>query len=352
MYVRVLGSAAGGGFPQWNCNCRNCDGLRKGTIRARARTQSSIAVSADRAGWVLINASPDLPAQFRTFPALQPGRTLRDTAVLAIVLIDAQIDHTTGLLMLREGAALEIYCTDQVREDLTRGNPLFNVLDHYCGVEWHRITPDSRSTFSVAGANGLAFTAVPLKSKPPPYSPHRNAPRPGDNIGLRITDARSGRSLFYAPGLGEIEPQLQPLLAERRLPDGRRHVLDRRRDGQAGDLDQARARHGPPAAERARRHARSAQAACGRRARSSSTSTTPIRSWTRTRPSARRSRPPAIEVATTAWRSSCDEPAAWSRARVRGRAARQAAARYHIHHPFNVALNRGRCTRSRCGAGC
>ena len=214
MYVRVLGSAAGGGFPQWNCNCRNCNGLRKGTIRARARTQSSIAVSADRAGWVLINASPDLPAQFRTFPALQPARALRDTAVLAIVLIDAQIDHTTGLLMLREGAALEIYCTDQVREDLTRGNPLFNVLDHYCGVEWHRITPDSRSTFSVAGANGLAFTAVPLKSKPPPYSPHRNAPRPGDNIGLRIADARSRRSLFYAPGLGEIEPHLQPLLAE------------------------------------------------------------------------------------------------------------------------------------------
>ena len=214
MHVRVLGSAAGGGFPQWNCNCRNCSGVRKGTIRARARTQSSLAVSADRAGEVLINASPDLLAQFRAFPALQPGRALRETAVRAIVLIDAQIDHTTGLLMLREGAALEIYCTEQVREDLTRGNPLFNVLDHYCGVEWHRITPDSRSTFSVAGADGLAFTAVPLKSKPPPYSPHRNEPRPGDNIGLRIADARSRRSLFYAPGLGEIEPQLQPMLAE------------------------------------------------------------------------------------------------------------------------------------------
>jgi pyrroloquinoline quinone biosynthesis protein B len=214
MYIRVLGSAAGGGFPQWNCNCRNCDGVRKGTIRARARTQSSIAVSADRADWVLINASPDLLAQFRAFPALQPGRALRDTAVRAIVLIDAQIDHTTGLLMLREGAALEIYCTEQVREDLTRGNPLFNVLDHYCGVEWHRITPDSRSTFSVTGAAGLAFTAVALKSKPPPYSPHRNEPRPGDNIGLRIADTRSRRSLFYAPGLGEIEPHLQPLLAE------------------------------------------------------------------------------------------------------------------------------------------
>lgn len=214
MHIRVLGSAAGGGFPQWNCNCRNCNGVRKGTIRARPRTQSSIAVSADRAGWVLINASPDVLAQFRAFAPLQPARALRDTAVRAILLIDAQIDHTTGLLMLREGAALDIYCTEQVRKDLTLGNPLFNVLDHYCGVEWHRIAPDPRGSFSVAGADGLAFTAVPLKSKPPPYSPHRNEPRPGDNIGLRIVDTRSRRSLFYAPGLGEIEPHLKPILAE------------------------------------------------------------------------------------------------------------------------------------------
>ena len=74
MHIRVLGSAAGGGFPQWNCNCRNCDGVRKGTIRAQPRTQSSIAVSADRDGWILFNASPDLLAQFRAFRELQPAR--------------------------------------------------------------------------------------------------------------------------------------------------------------------------------------------------------------------------------------------------------------------------------------
>jgi pyrroloquinoline quinone biosynthesis protein B len=214
MHIRVLGSAAGGGFPQWNCNCRNCDGVRKGTIRAQPRTQSSIAISADRDGWILFNASPDLLAQFRAFPELQPARTLRDTAVRAIVLIDAQIDHTTGLLMLREGPRMAIYCTREVREDLTRGHPLMGVLEHFCGVDWHPIAADPGATFSVAGAEGLSFTAVPLKSKPPPYSPHRNEPRPGDNIGVRIVDAKTGRALFYAPGLGEIEPHLQPFLAD------------------------------------------------------------------------------------------------------------------------------------------
>jgi pyrroloquinoline quinone biosynthesis protein B len=214
MHIRVLGSAAGGGFPQWNCNCRNCDGVRKGTIRARPRTQSSIAISADRDGWILFNASPDLLAQFRAFPELQPARTLRDTAVRAIVLIDAQIDHTTGLLMLREGPRMAIYCTREVREDLTRGHPLMGVLEHFCGVDWHPIAPDPGATFSVSGAGGLSFTAVPLKSKPPPYSPHRNEPRPGDNIGVRIVDAKTGRALFYAPGLGEIEPHVQPFLAD------------------------------------------------------------------------------------------------------------------------------------------
>ena len=214
MQIRVLGSAAGGGLPQWNCNCRNCDGVRKGTIRVRPRTQSSIALSADGTDWILFNASPDVLSQLRAFPRLQPGRAIRDTAVRAIVLIDAQIDHTTGLLMLREGGRLSVYCTPQVREDLTCGNPLFGVLEHFCGVDWHAIAPDPGATFRIAGAEALSFTAVPLKSKPPPYSPHRNDPRPGDNIGVRVVDARTRRSLFYAPGLGEIEPHLRPFLAE------------------------------------------------------------------------------------------------------------------------------------------
>ena len=135
MRIRVLGSAAGGGFPQWNCNCPNCDGVRKGTINAKRRTQSSIAVTGDNTNWLLFNASPDILTQFQDFPELQPARSIRDTAVRSILLMDAQIDHTTGLFMLREGKTpLNIYCTDMVYEDLTQGNPIFKILEHFCGV--------------------------------------------------------------------------------------------------------------------------------------------------------------------------------------------------------------------------
>jgi pyrroloquinoline quinone biosynthesis protein B len=212
--IRVLGSAAGGGFPQWNCNCSNCDGLRRETIRARPRTQSSIAVSGNSADWILFNASPDILVQFRAFPELQPARTLRDTAVRAVVLMDAQIDHTTGLFMLREGQPLEIYSTEMAREDLTTGNPVFNILQHYCGIHWHSVPIDAGREFSVVGAGELSFTAASVASKPPPYSPHRDRPRQGDNIGMRISDPKTGKSLFYAPGLVEIEPHIRPFLEE------------------------------------------------------------------------------------------------------------------------------------------
>lgn len=214
MRIRVLGAAAGGGFPQWNCNCPNCDGLRKGTIRAQARTQSSITISGNDTDWVLFNASPDLLAQIRGFPALQPARALRDTGIRSVVLMDGQIDHTTGLLMLREGKPLELYCSEMVREDMTTGNPLFNILGHYCGVNWHRLPIEAGNRFDVIGGEHLEFTSVALKSKAPPYSPHRENPHDGDNIGMRVRDTRTGKTLFYAPGLGEIEPHIVPYLHE------------------------------------------------------------------------------------------------------------------------------------------
>jgi len=214
MHIHVLGSAAGGGFPQWNCNCRNCDGVRKGTLRAQRRTQSSICVSGDGVGWVLFNASPDILKQIQDFAPLQPGRAIRDTGIAGIVLIDAQIDHTTGLLMLREGKVRrEIYCTEMVKNDLTSGNPLFRILDHYCGVNWHEVPIDGAS-FEVPGAANLRLSAVALKSKAPPYSPHRHDAHAGDTIGVLVEDTRSGKKLFYAPGLGEIEPHLPALLEQ------------------------------------------------------------------------------------------------------------------------------------------
>lgn len=220
--VHVLGSAAGGGFPQWNCNCRNCDGLRQGRIKAQARTQSSLALSADGGNWVLFNASPDILTQLRSFPRLQPARAVRDTAIVGVVLVDSQIDHTTGLLMLREGRPLPVYATDCVREDLTTGNPLFTILDHYCGIVWKRMGTEPNAHFRIDGLSGLQFRAVALVSKAPPYSPHRQLQREGDNVGILVRDEASGRTLFYAPGLGQIEPHLGAILeaADCLLVDG------------------------------------------------------------------------------------------------------------------------------------
>jgi pyrroloquinoline quinone biosynthesis protein B len=207
--VRVLGSAAGGGFPQWNCNCPNCGAYRKGSITLRARTQSSIVATADQANWVLFNASPDILEQIKAFPALQPARALRDTAIRAVFLIDAQIDHTTGLYMLREHRQpLQLWCHALVREDLMTGNPLLKVLEHYCGVDWHDV-PLGDAGFHIDSVPGLRFEALPLISNAPPYSPHRDRPQAGDNVGVTLVDSRSGKRLFYAPGLGLLEPHVR-----------------------------------------------------------------------------------------------------------------------------------------------
>ncbi|WP_323123252.1 pyrroloquinoline quinone biosynthesis protein PqqB [Burkholderia alba] len=207
MLVHILGSAAGGGFPQWNCNCANCAGFRDGTVDARARTQSSIALSDDGVNWVLCNASPDIRAQLQGFAPMQPGRALRDTGIGAIVLMDSQIDHTTGLLSLREGCPLQVWCTAQVHQDLSTGFPLFEMLKPWNGgLCWHRIELDGR--FVVPACPNLRFTPCPLRSAAPPYSPHRFDPHPGDNIGLWVEDLRTGGTLFYAPGLGEVDDAL------------------------------------------------------------------------------------------------------------------------------------------------
>jgi len=207
MKIRVLGSGAGGGFPQWNCNCNNCRRIRRKEMNGRARTQSSIAVSTDQANWLLINASLDIRAQLEAFPDIQPKQGIRDTGIRAILLIDSQIDHTTGLLMLREGKPLEIYCTEMVRQDLTTGFPVFNMLAHYCGVNHHPVPTDGGS-FTIPDIHDLRFYTQALKSKAPPYSPHRYDPHEGDNIGLIIEQISTGKKLFYSPGLGEIEPHV------------------------------------------------------------------------------------------------------------------------------------------------
>ena len=157
---------------------------------------------------MLVNASPDILAQLQSNPILQPGRSRRDTAIVGIVLADGQIDHTTGLFMLRESARpWRIWCTDSTNADLTRGNPIFNVLGHFCGVDRQRIGLDGQA-FNIDGLNGVRWNALPVPSKPAPFSPNRESPIPGDNIALTITDEVTGRSALYAPGLGAIDNQV------------------------------------------------------------------------------------------------------------------------------------------------
>ena len=207
MLIRVLGSGAGGGFPQWNCNCANCQRMRQNKIHSSPRNQSSIAISNDGENWVLFNASPDVRAQLEGFPGAHPKNQVRGSGIKAIIVMDAQIDHCTGLLILREGEPLNVYCTEMVRQDLTTGFPIFNILEHFCGVN-NTIIPIDGSAFNIPLIQDLRFTALPLSSKAAPYSPHRDDPHDGDNIGMLIEQISTGRKLFYAPGLGADEPHV------------------------------------------------------------------------------------------------------------------------------------------------
>lgn len=174
---------------------------------ARARTQSSIAVCGGTS-WVLVNASPDVLAQLRANPDLQPGRAIRDTAIAAIILVDGQVDHTTGLYMLREASRpWPIWCTDNTFADLTRGNPIFGVLSHFCGVDRRRIDLKD-ANFTVDAVPGVRWRALPVAGKAAPYSPNRDSPVAGDNLALVIEEEGSGKTAVYAPGLSAIDDEL------------------------------------------------------------------------------------------------------------------------------------------------
>jgi pyrroloquinoline quinone biosynthesis protein B len=195
--MRVLGSAAGGGFPQWNCTCPPCRAVRDGSRPARSRTQSSIAVSPDYRRWFLFNASPDVHAQIESFPALHP-RPGRVVPLQAVLLTDAELDHTAGLLLLREGGGLELHATDAMHDTLYDGTSLLRTLAAYCPVKWHPVVPDA----DVPLGDGLSYRAFDVPTTKRARFGVGNAR--GRVVGYRLTDERSGRSLVYLPGVQEL----------------------------------------------------------------------------------------------------------------------------------------------------
>jgi pyrroloquinoline quinone biosynthesis protein B len=209
LLIRVLGSAAGGGFPQWNCGCANCRGVREGTIRARARTQESVAVSADGRAWLLLNASPEIRAQIESFPPLHP-RAPRHSPIAGILLTNGDLDHCLGLLSLRESHPLIVYATDAVRRGFTEGNVLYRTLERFPGqVTWRPLKAGHEET-----VEGLAVEAVPVPGKPPIHLEGRAGPHPEDNIGVRIRESATGRRLAYFSGVGAVTPSVLDALGD------------------------------------------------------------------------------------------------------------------------------------------
>src|SRR6202453_17258 len=162
MLVKILGSAAGGAFPQWNCACANCRAVRAGMFRGKPRSQTQVAITQDGGSCFLLGASPDLRAQIEATPELHPREGVRQSPIAGVVLANADLDHVLGLLLLRELQPLRIYTTASVRRILREDNSMFGIL--------HRIPEQAQWTdfkseeeFSLCDAEGADYG---LRCKP------------------------------------------------------------------------------------------------------------------------------------------------------------------------------------------
>ncbi|HYM89222.1 MAG TPA: pyrroloquinoline quinone biosynthesis protein PqqB [Nitrospiraceae bacterium] len=217
MIVRILGSAAGGGFPQWNCACFCCRGVREGLINASPRTQESVGLSADDGNWFLINASPDIRSQIESFGPLHPGKS-RTTPIQAIFLTNGDLDHCLGLLSLRENHRLVIYATESVRRGFTEGNVLYRTLQRFAGqVTWRTLKLGVEETMLCADGrpSGLTVKALAVPGKPPIHLEGRVSPSdPELNVGLRFRQYTNGRVLAYLSAVGSITSSVFEGLAD------------------------------------------------------------------------------------------------------------------------------------------
>ena len=210
MLIRILGAAAGGGFPQWNCNCRNCADVRQGKPGFRARTQCSLAVSANGSDWVLLNTAPDLRQQINETPALgaQADGGLRNSPIKAAVLTGGDVDFIAGLLNLRELQPFTVYGSARVLATL-KANSVFNVLNET--VVARRELPLGATT--AIADTGLEVEAFAVPGKIALYLESGSADgnygsRDGDAIGLKVSAPATGKSFFYVPGCAQVDGEL------------------------------------------------------------------------------------------------------------------------------------------------
>jgi len=212
----VLGSAAGGGFPQWNSNAPACRRARRGDPEARVRSQASLAVSSNNKDWVLLNASPDLRLQIEAAPQLYPCKGLRSSPITGVVLTGGDVDAIAGLLHLRERHRFNIYAPSRVLA-IIAANPIFDVLapDFVRRIE---LPLDERMELAGAsGASGLAVIPFAVPGKLPLYletaGQDPGLSEEGDAVGLEIIDTATGKSFFFVPGCAAITEQLRARLA-------------------------------------------------------------------------------------------------------------------------------------------
>jgi pyrroloquinoline quinone biosynthesis protein B len=213
MRIKILGSAAGGGFPQWNCNCRHCESLRAGIFRGKSRTQTQVAISNDDRSWFLLNASPDLRLQIEATPALHPRNPGRDSPIAGVLLTSGDVDQIAGLLSLRELQPFRIYCTPSIRRILQEDNSVFGMLNRAPEqVSWTEITSDgSFDLFTgTSGDSGIGCTVFSLESRYPAYvSRERAASLKSEDALLGLTvRSSSGARLAYMPAVPAVDDSL------------------------------------------------------------------------------------------------------------------------------------------------
>lgn len=216
MHIRVLGAAAGGGFPQWNCGCPNCNDLRGGRLDAKALTQESVAISADGERWLLLNASPEIRSQIEACAALYP-RGPRHSPIAAILLTNGDLDHCLGLLSLRESHPLVIYATVEVRRGFTEGNILYRTLERFPGqVTWRELTAGQEvELVGVDGQpSGLFAEAVPAPGKPPVHLERSAESCPGQNVGVLVRDRATDGCLAYFSAASAVTPEMLAAFAK------------------------------------------------------------------------------------------------------------------------------------------